>query len=104
MEISQWSAFIGLFSFLLVLIITFIFKKRLDRSDLGALAGSFLAGTTIPRAAYLIIYIFLPGSKEEIIPTKLNGFDVYITFAGAALLFLTLVTLWNFLQAAYKKE
>jgi len=41
MEISQWSAFIGLFSFLLVLIITFIFKKRLDRSDLGALAALF---------------------------------------------------------------
>lgn len=101
---NQWSALFGFLFFSLVCTITIIRKRNLDRSDLGALAASYTAASSLPRAAYLIIYIYLPGSKEELKHTKLEGFNIYITFAGLALLFLSLVTLWNFINTAYQQK
>lgn len=66
MDISQWSALIGLFSFLLVLIITLIYQKRLDRSDLGALTGVFFSRNNYSKSSirfykrtFLILYYLL---------------------------------------------
>jgi hypothetical protein len=99
---TQWSVLTGFGSALLVFVTTLVRQKRLDRADLGALGTTFFSGYNLPSAIFLCYYVFDPDPPELLTKTKLYGYEKYLSFSGGALLFLSLVTIWSFLQIAYK--
>jgi hypothetical protein len=99
---TQWSVITGFGSAILVFATTLIRHKRLDRTDLGALGATFFAGYNIPAALFLCYYVFNPDPPDLLMKTKLFGYEKYLSFSGGALLFLSLVSIGNFLESAYK--
>ena len=102
LDLAQTTVISGFASALLILAITVIRQTRLDGSDLGSIAVGFFAGSNIPAAIYLCYYVFDPDPVG--MPTKLQGYEKYIAYAGLSLLFITVVTLWSLCKKAYTKE
>ncbi|QEH42151.1 hypothetical protein [Chitinophaga sp. XS-30] len=100
-KISAVSAFF--FTLLFFLIIVFR-QKRCDRSDLGSFATVFLAGSNIPAGIFLCWYVFDPDPAAIISQTRLAGFERYFSFAGSALLFLSIAGIWTSIKTAFKGE
>lgn len=98
-DLSHMTLIAGSLCVLLVLAITLIRQKHLDSADLGSILLAFLAGSNLPAAVYLVYYAFSPDSP--VTPTKLQGYEKYISAAGAAFLFITVVTIWALCKRAY---
>ena len=75
-------------------------QKRFEPSDVGTFVASFLAGTNLPPAFYLCAYAFSPDAP--LVKTKLDGLEKYVSFAGLALLLVSLVSIWGLCKKAYE--
>lgn len=85
---------------LLVAALTIFRQRRFEVADIGAFAAAFLSGTNLPAAVYLCTYAFSPDPPST--HTKLQGLEKYISFAGLALLLVSLVSLWALCKKAYE--
>jgi len=84
---------------LAIVALTIIRQRRFEVADIGAFAAAFLSGTNLPAAVYLCTYAFAPDPPSA--HTKLQGLEKYISFAGLALLLVSLVSLWALCKKAY---
>ena len=104
MNITQASVLSAFTSTAIVLAITIIRQKRFDRTDIGVLCSTFLAGFNIPASIFLSCYVFYPDPPEVLNQTRLMGYEKFFAFSGISLFFVSLTTIWSFIQLAYKQS
>ncbi|RPD39534.1 hypothetical protein [Chitinophaga barathri] len=101
-NLDQFSVATGLTTTILVFLLILIRQKRCDKSDIGSLAATFVAGSNIPAAIYFCYYVFDPDPPALMLMTKLAGCGKYISFAGLLTFLLCITTLWASISSAYK--
>jgi hypothetical protein len=104
MNVAQWSALTGYVSAFLLLGITIVRQRRFDRVDIGPLAITYFSGSNLPAAVFLCYYVFDPDPAAVLAQTRLAGYEKYLSFAGMALLIVSLVGIWTLLRAAYQRD
>jgi hypothetical protein len=92
----------GLAFSLTVLLLTIRQQRSFSKSDVGAVASAFLAGRSVPVAAFLIWYGFSPDPQS--VATKLRTYEFYVAFAGFIFFIATLATLWDLVTTARKTK
>jgi len=97
MTLNSFATAAGFLCCVVIAAVTIYRQRRFEPSDVGAFVAAFLAGTNLPPAVFLCVYAFSPDAP--MVKTKLHGLEKYVSFAGLALLLVTLVSLW----ALYKK-
>ncbi len=90
---------LGIACSVVVFLITLYYQRRLDLIDLGVVGATFLAASNILPALYLCYYGATTNLNQNL-PPELKGYERYITFAGIASVFISLVTVWVCIQKA----
>ncbi len=99
MSLNALSTAAGFFCCIVIAAVTIYRQRRFEPLDVGAFVAAFLAGTNLPPAMSLCVYAFSPDAPT--VNTKLLGLEKYVSFAGLALLLVTLVSLWALYKKAY---
>lgn len=100
MDLNQGAVLCGLVCGLTIAAVTAFRQGQLQASHLGAFVTAFFSGNNIPVAVWLCFYGFAPDPPS--VPTKLHGYEKYVSLAGACLLFMAIVGLWTLWLQAYK--
>lgn len=99
MDLTQISVLSGLVATLILAVITIARQRECEPKHFFFYLAAYLSGSNIAPSIYLILYVFFP--DPETIPTKLKGHEKHISFAGLALLILSLIVLWRLFKDAY---
>jgi hypothetical protein len=98
-ELSAVGTAVGFGACIVVIAITIHRQRRFEATDVGSFVAAFLTGTNVPPALFLCTYAFFPDPVA--VHTKLHGLEKYVSFAGLALLLVSLVSLWAVCKKAY---
>ena len=98
MNINSLATATGFAVCVIVVVITIARQRRFDATDIGGFVAAFLSGTNLPPAVFLCGYAFWPDPPGS---SKLQGLDKYVSFAGLALLLVSLVSIWALCRRAF---